>query len=146
MIKLDEIGISEILERVKEIWVERKNWELLKKTFNEDTEDEDQELTTIKKGTKNGRAIKLVVIKKSHQDFIRNYLGKDKEIVRASMNTNSYEELSVNNASSHDLYGKGETLDWLKNKKGKNDIIIVTILKPRKLRQIIKTLQKQKTK
>ena len=131
---MDEIDIAEINKRSKKIWVERKHWENIKSVFNKEKADQGQELITIKKGTKIGDAICLRVLKKNHQNFSNSYLGKDKEVIRAGMDIECFEKLSELNPITCDLYGHNETLEWIKNNK--DDVVIVTITRPRNFLKI----------
>ena len=126
---MDKIDISEINERSKKIWVEKKDWENIKFVFNKEGADQGQMLVTIRKGTKIGDAICLKVFKKNHQDFLHNHLGKDKEVVRAGMDIECFEKLSELNSITCDLYGHEETLEWINNNK--DNVVIVTITRPR---------------
>jgi len=128
---LDKIDISKIKKRSKKIWVEREHWENIKSVFNKEKYDQGMELVTIKKRTKNGGAICLRVFKKNHQDFFRNHLGNDKEVIRAGMDIKYFEKLSELNPITCDLYSHNETLKW-----NKNNVVIVTITRPKNLSKI----------
>jgi len=144
VIELDEIDISEIIKeickRAKCIYVSRKLWGLLKRKLNRKNIEENWVLKTVKKGVKKGDEIKLLVIPKSHQDFQNNLLGDDKEILRVGIEKSDFEKLSQKKVIDCELFCYKDTLNLVGEK-----FIIVTIIKSKKLKEIITTLQKKKT-
>jgi len=140
---VDEINISGIIEKIykraKCIYVRRKIWDFLKRKLNKKDVEENWVLKTAKKGVKKGDEIKLLVIPKLHQDFHNNLLGDDKEVLRVGIEKSDFEKLSEKEATDCELLCYKDALRLIGGK-----FIVVTIIKPKKLKKILTTIQKYK--